>query len=184
MNRIAKRLHPLLDEIDIFNDLTEAETDEFDRVDVQLVLAESNMTLLGTTADAIARREAEFGVSSGPAKPLSDRVAVLVAQLRGQGTTTPAFVKELAKSFTYGEIDVLESPDTPYVVKIIFKSVYGVPPSLSDFKQALDRVKPAHVVFEYEYRFMTWDEFDAYNKTWDEWDILNLTWDAFQEYKE
>ncbi|MDU7245376.1 MAG: putative phage tail protein [Clostridia bacterium] len=184
MNRIAKRLNPLLDEMDIFHELTEAETIELERVDVTLLLAESNMSLLGTTAGTIDRREAEFGLTGDPSKPLSDRVAVLVAQLRGQGTTTPAFIKALARSFQYGEIDVVEDPDMPYIVNIVFQSIYGIPPSLSDFKQALDRVKPAHVIFQYEYRFMTWDEFDGYNKTWDRWDALNLTWDALQEYKE
>lgn len=184
MNRIAKRLNPLLDGIDLFHELTEGEKLELDRVDVALALAESNLSLSGTTADMIDRREAEFGVIRHPDKPLADRVAVLVAQLRGQGTTTPAFVKTLARSFTYGEVEVIERAETPYVVTISFRSIYGIPPSLEDFKAALDRVKPAHVVFAYKYRFMTWNEFDGYNKTWDGWDGLNLTWDHLEAYKE
>ena len=60
----------------------------------------------------------------------------------------------------------------------------GVPEGLEDLKVILREAVLAHVGIEYEFIFMTWDQFDGYNKTWDMWDALNLTWDEFEAYKE
>ena len=44
--------------------------------------------------------------------------------------------------------------------------------------------KPAHLGYKIVYSYMTWDEFDRYNKTWDAWDSLNLNWNDREKYKE
>lgn len=183
MNRIAKRLDPRLDEISLFHELTEAESKEFALLDNEMAELESNMSLSGTTASQIGRREAWFGVKSDPTKPLSDRRAVLIAKLRGQGVTTPEFIRNVAASFQYGEVSV-DDATKPYVVNIIFESVLGVPPNMEDFIRALEEVKPAHIVFNYTYKYNTWNDLEAFHKTWDEWEALDLTWDDLMVYKE
>lgn len=183
MNRIAKRLDPRLDEITLFHELTNAESLEFDHLNNELAEVESNMTLNGTTLRCIDRREAEFGVTSDSKKPIEQRRAVLIAKLRGQGTTTPEFIKNVALSFQYGEVDVVED-DAPYTVRIVFESVLGVPPNMQDFINALEEVKPAHLVFEYVYKYNTWDMLEAFNKTWDEWADTGVTFDGLMTYKE
>lgn len=183
MNRIAKRLDPRLDEITLFHELTNAESLEFDHLNNELAEVESNMTLSGTTLRCIDRREAEFGVSSDSKKPIEQRRAVLIAKLRGQGTTTPEFIKNVALSFQYGEVDVVED-EAPYTVRIVFESVLGVPPNMQDFINALEEVKPAHLVFEYVYKYNTWDVLEAFNKTWDEWADTGVTFDELMTYKE
>ena len=45
-------------------------------------------------------------------------------------------------------------------------------------------VIPAHLDITYEFTYLTWAEFDNYNKIWQEWDNLNLTWKDFEKYKE
>jgi hypothetical protein len=183
MNRIAKRLDHRLDDIALFHDLTEAESKEFDLLDGEMDALESNMTLSGTTVRYIGRREAEFGVASDPSKPIADRRAVLVAKLRGQGTTTPEFIRNVAASFQYGEVSVDET-SAPYVVNIIFESVLGVPPNMDDFIRTIEEVKPAHLVFEYVYRYNTWDMIEAFEKTWDEWEALDITFEGLMTYHE
>lgn len=183
MNRIAKRLDPRLDEITLFHELTNAESLEFDHLNDDLAEVESNMTLSGTTERCIDRREAEFGVSSDSKKPIEQRRAVLIAKLRGQGTTTPEFIKNVALSFQYGEVDVVED-EAPYTVLIVFESVLGVPPNMQDFVNALEEVKPAHLVFEYVYKYNTWDMLEAFHKTWDEWADVNITFDELMTYRE
>lgn len=183
MNRIAKRLDPRLDEISLFHELTEAESKEFALLDNEMAELESNMSLSGTTASQIGRREAWFGVKSDPAKPLSDRRAVLIAKLRGQGVTTPEFIRNVAASFQYGEVSVDET-SAPYVVNIIFESVLGVPPNMNDFIRALEEVKPAHIVFNYTYKYNTWNDLEAFHHTWDEWEEIHVTWDELMTYSE
>lgn len=183
MNRISKRLDPRLDEISLFHDLTEAESKEFDYLNKEYDEIESNMTLSGTTLRCIDRREAEFGVASDSTKPIEQRRAVLIAKLRGQGTTTPEFIKNVALSFQYGEVDVVED-EAPYTVRIVFESVLGVPPNMQDFINALEEVKPAHIVFEYVYKYNTWDMLEAFNKTWDEWADTGVTFDELMTYRE
>ena len=183
MNRIAKRLDPRLDEIALFHETTEAESKELDLLDDEIAEYESNMTLGGTTAKYIDDREEEFGIVPDPSKSLQDRRAVLVAKLRGQGTTTAEFIRNVAASFQYGEVDV-DDASTPYVVNIIFENVMGVPPNMSDFIAALEEVKPAHIIFNYTYKYNTWNDLEAFHKTWDEWEALDLTWDELMVYKE
>lgn len=183
MNRIAKRLDPRLDEIALFHELTDAESLEFDHLNNELAEVESNMTLTGTTERCIDRREAEFGVASDSKKPIDQRRAVLIAKLRGQGTTTPEFIKNVALSFQYGEVDVVED-ETPYTVRIVFESVLGVPPNMQDFINALEEVKPAHLAFEYVYKYNTWDMLEAFNKTWDDWADTGVTFDELMTFKE
>lgn len=183
MNRIAKRLDPRLDEITHFHELTEAESKGLDDMDEALADMESNMSLAGTTETNIARREAWFGVTPDEAKPLEQRRAVLIAKLRGQGTTTPEFIRSVAASFEYGEVSVDET-SAPYTVRIVFESVMGVPPNMADFIRALEEVKPAHIVFDYQYKYNTWDDFEAFHHTWDEWEAIRVTWDELMTYSE
>lgn len=183
MNRIAKRLDPRLDEITHFHELTEAESKGLDDMDEALADMESNMSLAGTTETNIARREAWFGVTPDEAKPLEQRRAVLIAKLRGQGTTTPEFIRSVAASFEYGEVSVDET-SAPYTVRIVFESVMGVPPNMADFIRALEEVKPAHIVFDYQYKYNTWDDFEAFHHTFDEWAAIHVTWDELMTYSE
>lgn len=183
MNRIAKRLDPRLDEIALFHETTEAESKEFDLLDAEIAEYESNMTLSGTTLKYIGDREEEFGIVPDPSKTLQDRRAVLVAKLRGQGTTTPEFIRNVAASFQYGDVSVDET-SAPYTVRIVFESVMGVPPNMADFVAALEEVKPAHLVFNYIYKYNTWDMFEAFGHTWDEWEALEVTWDELMVYRE
>lgn len=183
MNRLTRRLDPRLDKIDAFRELTDAESVEFEHHDAALKDLESNMTLSGTTSSMIDRREAVYGIVSKPSKPLDQRVAVLVAKFRGQGTTTTAFVKNVARSFSYGEIDVIENV-RPYVTQIIFSDVLGVPPNMEDFMAAIEGVMPAHIALEFVYTYNTWDMLEAFQKTWDEWEAVGVTFDELMTYRE
>lgn len=182
MNRLAERLDPRLDEIPTFHELTEAETFEFDHVREIIDEAEQNMTLSHTTESKIEDREYEFGVVSDPAKPIEQRRAVLIAKLRGQGTTTPAAVLNIAASFDFGEISIDES-SAPYTVRIVFEEFRGIPPNMADFIAALEEIKPAHLVFEYVYKYNTWGDYKSFHKTIGEWEEMGMTWGWIKTYQ-
>lgn len=181
MNRIARRLDPRLDAVRLFHELTEAEALEFGFLDKALEELEDDMALSTTPLRSIGRKEAWYGVASDESKPLSDRIAVLVAKHRGQGTTTPAFLRNVAMSFQYGDINV-DDESVPDTVVITFNDVMGIPPNLRDFEDAITEVMPAHLLVNFIYRYLTWDMYESYNRTWDEWDALNLTWDELEVY--
>lgn len=182
MNRLAERLDPRLDEIPHFHELTEAETVALEVLDAELKDLENNMTLSNTTETQINRREAEFGVISDLSKTIEQRRAVLIAKLRGQGTTTPAAVLNIAASFDFGEISIDES-STPYTVRIVFEEFRGIPPNMADFIAALEEIKPAHLVFEYVYKYNTWGDYKGFHKTIGEWEEMGMTWGWIKTYQ-
>lgn len=181
LNRIAKRLDLRLDDISLFHELTEAESKEFAFIDGVVGELEKNMSINGTTESNIARAEGDFLVTPDNRKTLQDRVSILLAKLRGVGTTTPAMVKNLARSFEYGEIEIDEESKEDVLI-IRFTSIYGTPPNMVDFIAALTEILPAHLLLEFIYKYLTWNDYESYNRTWDEWDALNLTWDELEVY--
>lgn len=184
MNRLAERLDPRLDEIPTFHELTEAESFEFDHIREIIDEAELNMTLSHTTESKIEDREYEFGVVSDPSKPIEQRRAVLVAKLQGQGVTTPSVIMTIAGSFGLGNVEVDETR-APYTVYIIFQDVLGEPTNMADFIAALEEVKPAHLQFEYIYKYNTWQDYVNFGHTLEEWrDDIGITWGGIRTYTE
>lgn len=181
MGRLLDRLDWRLGKVDVFAETARAEELEFDWLYKVLDALDKNMTLSETTEDAIARKEAWFGVELNEGKRLNDRVAVLVAKHRGQGTTTEAFIRNVALSFEYGDIFVDDS-SAAYTVVIIFNDVMGVPANLDDFYAAINEVMPAHLAVDFVFRYLTWDMYEGYNRAWDEWEAVNVTWDELEVY--
>ena len=89
----------------------------------------------------------------------------------------------MAEVFSGGKCEVIEVNEE-YYFYIKFIGIYGIPSNMEGFVKAIERAKPAHLGFKFIYTYMTWDEFDRYNKTWDQWDDLNLTWEDKEKYKE
>lgn len=118
-------------------------------------------------------------------KTLSDefRREIIMAKMRGTATTTKALIKSVAVAFSNGEVEVIED-NVKYVVKIKFVGTRGVPANLEDFKKMLSQIIPAHLVIEYVFTYMTWKEFNSYDKTWKQWEDLRLNWKEFTEYRE
>ncbi len=107
----------------------------------------------------------------------------IISKLQAGKTTTIQMLKTMAEVFSGGECDVIEVNEE-YYFNIKFIGVYGIPSNMDGFIKAIERVKPAHLGFKFIYTYMTWDEFDKYNKTWESWDTLNLTWEDREKYKE
>ena len=114
---------------------------------------------------------------------LQDRRDRILFCLLSKQIFSPENLKEQARIFTNGEIEVTEVFNEHYFI-IRFTSIYGIPPNLNNFINFIELNKPAHLGYKIVYSYMTWDEFDRYNKTWDAWDSLNLNWDDREKYKE
>lgn len=127
--------------------------------------------------------EKALGIETDVSKSYAFRRTRVISKLRGTGTTTVAMIKNVAESFSNGDVEITEHPEL-YSIDVTFVGVYGLPPNMDDLTAAIEEIKPAHLAYVYIFTFMTWSEFDAYNYTWDQWDALDLTWDEFEAYKE
>lgn len=101
--------------------------------------------------------------------------------LQNKETTTVKAIKALAEGFSGGTCEVTEQ-NNEYKFTIKFTGIRGKPSTLSALTEAIERVKPAHLCYEYVFTYMTHDEMTRYHKTWEEWEKLNLTWEEFERY--
>jgi uncharacterized protein YmfQ (DUF2313 family) len=108
---------------------------------------------VNTATWGLDKWESELGLTSFAGKPEDQRRSRIVSKLRGMGTVTVALMQSVAKSYTNGEIQVTEHPET-YSFTVKFVDQLGVPPNLNDLKQAIEEIKPAHLAVVYEYKYL------------------------------
>lgn len=85
---------------------------------------------------------------------LQDRKDRIIYTLLSKNIFTPQVLKEQAKIFTNGEIEVIEDYGN-YSFTIKFTSVVGIPQNLDNFKNFIYINKPAHLNFSIEFRYNT-----------------------------
>lgn len=101
--------------------------------------------------------------------------------LQNRETTTVKAIKSLAEGYSGGACEVTEQ-NSEYKFTIKFVGVRGEPDSLPALREAIERVKPAHLTYDFIFTYMTWDECTRHHKTWTQWEKLNLTWKEFERY--
>ena len=128
-----------------------------------------------TATWGLERWEKVFGVPADPSLSYERRREVLVAKLRGQGTTTVQMVRKAAAAFSGGEVEVTE--DSPHhFFTVHFTGTKGIPRNMQGFISMLEEIKPAHLAYEFKYWLTTWDELKNFN-----WNGLRAaTWDGIK----
>ncbi|MDO4268696.1 MAG: DUF2313 domain-containing protein [Eubacteriales bacterium] len=119
--------------------------------------------------------EQELGIVTNYQLSYEQRRDVILAKLRGQETTTVAVVRRTAESFAGCAAEVIEDTAN-YCFIIKFVGMYGIPPNMQQLAAALEEIKPAHLGFSFQYRYVIWDELLPY--TWD--DLTKFTWDGLR----
>lgn len=109
--------------------------------------------------------EEELGLSVNPNRNYEARRELIKAKLRGAATTTSEMIRIVARSFSGGEVEVVEHNDR-YTFEIKFVGVKGIPWNMNSFKGAIEEIKPAHLAVEYSYTYTVWKE--VKRKTWSE----------------
>ena len=106
-----------------------------------------------------------------------ERREVLIARKTGHGTATISKLKDIAQSFTGGEIEVIEnSADYSFVIKNISKK--GIPSNLEAFKDAIDKIKPSHLTYTLQFLYNTWGMLKNKNRTWGS--VSDKTWEEIR----
>jgi uncharacterized protein YmfQ (DUF2313 family) len=119
------------------------------------------------------RWEKEYGLPTDKSKSYEQRREILLAKLRGTGTTTKEMIKNVASAFSGGDVEVQEFPEE-YRFVVQFVGVKGIPPNMSGLIGSIEEIKPAHLSYSFKYTYTTWNMInhmawgDAINKTWGE----------------
>jgi hypothetical protein len=112
----------------------------------------------------------------------SERKSSIKSRIRGFGSVNAALLKSVCESYVGGEVEVTEAPAS-HKILIKFVDARGIPSNINDLKEAVAEIMPAHLVVEYTYRYLSWDEYDAFAWTWDTLDAKNFTHDQLEVYK-
>lgn len=117
-----------------------------------------------------------YGLNVDNNSSLNDRRARVKMAMRGQGTFTKEMVKNLCKSFTNGEVEVIENNDYSFIIKFI--DIKGIPSNLEYLKKEIEKVKPCHLAYGFSYLYNIWDNLKIYawrdlaTKTWEDIKII------------
>lgn len=181
--------------MNLINLLPDIYADNMTMKELQDILSENINTLtdnLGETIDEcfvntasalLSRYERIYGIQVDVNKTVEFRRERIRAKIRGIGTVTKQMLIDVASSYSNGEVEIIEDPANNSF-KIKFIGTKGLPANMADLILTIEEIKPAHLTYAFEYTYLTWNEFDNYNKTFDEWDELNLTWNEFESYRE
>ncbi|AOY78356.1 hypothetical protein BJL90_12935 [Clostridium formicaceticum] len=113
-----------------------------------------NQFFVDTATFALERWEKELGIPVNNSKPAAFRRSVIKSKLRGSGTVTVNLIKNVSESYSNGEVDVIENnPNYSFTVK--FVGTLGIPPNLEDLKNAIEEIKPAHLVALFQFIYNT-----------------------------
>lgn len=160
--------------------------DLFNSIEMQVDIGRKDISqyntytfIIDSTEETISRWEKFMELKAVDNYSLQDRIERVIYTIQAKGIFTPSFLKEQAKIFTNGEIEVIENFNDYHFI-ISFTSVIGIPPNMDNFKEMVDLNKPAHLTYEIRIRYRTWGELSPY--TWGE--LEPFTWDEIYQKAE
>ncbi|EKX89266.1 Uncharacterized protein conserved in bacteria (DUF2313) [Peptostreptococcus anaerobius] len=120
------------------------------------------------------------GIEDNPLLDLDIRRSNIKAALKAKETTTVEVIKNIAESYSNGTCEVIEDYAN-YKFAVKFTGTVGVPSRIDEIRKIIDKVKPAHLAYDFEFKYRTWDDIKALGKTWNEWKKLGKTWNDLRE---
>ena len=124
--------------------------------------------------ESLSKLEKEFKIKPDGELTLEDRKDFLLSILRGIGVTNVEKLKNIAKTYECGDIEVIQNYSS-YSIIIKFVSILGIPKRLNDLKKAIEKVVPCHLGISYEFKYNTLNDLTPY--TLQEFVIKGLTLD-------
>ncbi len=109
---------------------------------------------IDTARRSLTEWEALYGLEIREDSSPERRRERVRARMRGSGTTTVALIESVARSFSNGEVTVIEH-NSEYYFEVVFVSQQGRPPGLDALKEAVEDVKPAHLGVIYTFTMVT-----------------------------
>jgi uncharacterized protein YmfQ (DUF2313 family) len=109
---------------------------------------------VNTATALLSRHEKIYGLQVDVSKSDEFRRERIRAKIRGVGTVTRQMIIETARSYSNGEVEVIEDP-VNYSFKIKFVGTVGIPANMADLTLTIEEIKPAHLSYTFEYVFNT-----------------------------
>ena len=116
---------------------------------------------VNTATSLLSRYEKIYGLQVDVSKSDEFRRERIRAKIRGVGTVTKQMIEAVARSYSNGEVEVIEDP-VNYSFKVKFVGTKGLPPNMADLTVTIEEIKPAHLAFEFEYVYNTHGELSIY----------------------
>lgn len=120
------------------------------------------------------------GIEDDPLLELDIRRSNIKAALKSKETTTVEVIKSIAESYSNGTCEIIEDYAN-YKFTVKFTGTVGVPSRIDEIRKIIDKVKPAHLAYDFEFKYRTWNDIKAYGKTWNEWKAYGKTWKDLRE---
>ena len=146
---------------------------EFNLLQNVTVLTENQFFVVLSDRD-ISKHEQDVVLSPDTEADIDTRRGRVLSKLRGTGTVTKAMMKNVAKSFVNGEIEIIEQP-SEYAFAVKFTSKTGIPYNLADIQAMVEEIKPAHLAVEYIFTYRLWQDILDELGDWDT--VKEHTWD-------
>ncbi|UZQ86041.1 YmfQ family protein [Thermoclostridium stercorarium] len=116
---------------------------------------------INTATTLLSRYEKIYGLQVDVSKSHEFRRERIRAKIRGVGTVTKEMLKAVARSYSNGEVEVIEdSANYRFIIK--FVGTLGIPANMADLILTIEEIKPAHLAYTFEYTYRTYDELSLY----------------------
>lgn len=107
-----------------------------------------------TSSELLQRYEKLYGIAPNSNQADEFRIEKIKAKLASVGTTTKEMIKNVSKSYSNGEVEVIED-NSSYRFKVKFVGTLGVPKNMEALKDTIEEIKPAHLAVEFVYIYNT-----------------------------
>jgi hypothetical protein len=137
-----------------------------------------NQCFISTASEGLDRWEKIFRIDTDRSQSYERRREILLAKLRGSGTTTKDMIKNVAIAFSGGEVAIQEYPQE-YRFVVQFIGIRGIPQNMAGLMNAIEEIKPAHLAYSFKYTYTTWNMLNGL--TWG--GINQKTWAELKIYE-
>lgn len=133
---------------------------------------------LSTATWGLSLWEWILGIETESGKDTAQRRSVILAKLRGSGTTTVAMLQNVSEAFVNGEAAIVEYNEESRF-DVVMLSVIGIPPNMEDLKLVIEEIKPAHLDYRIVLKYNTWGMVAENGRRWS--DIAGRKWSEVRE---
>lgn len=137
-----------------------------------------------TTAESwgleqVARLFLRRPVATQP-RPLADALAALL-RIGGDSFTLAAINDTISGCGVNARV---EETDQAGTVEVSFPQVPGIPPNFEEIRIIIEDIIPAHLIIQYHYWYLTWQQLEQKFSCWQDIEDKNLTWYGLETYVE
>ena len=117
-----------------------------------LIAAIVNQFVVNTATYALVRYEEQYGLPINPTISLDERRSRIKAKMRSIGVVNTEMLQNIVDAWTNSYIEVIEDYAN-FTITIKFVSSIGIPANMQDVYDAINAIKPAHLIFLYEFKY-------------------------------